>query len=170
MSCAFRWVVAAATTPRRGACSAKGHARQFHAWRPCTVELGPRRRRGRDFDRSDRRADLLKNTPGQETFPAVPGCPSTAQKVRAQEAIMGLLDQVLGGADPSSGGRGMSPINVALLGLLAWLMQQTGMSREDLLSGLSRELPKVVPARSPRLLVRRFGDQYRPLKVFAREC
>jgi uncharacterized protein YidB (DUF937 family) len=43
----------------------------------------------------------------------------------------------------------MSPINMALLGLLAWLMQQTGMSREDLLSGLSRELPKVVDKLTP---------------------
>lgn len=62
---------------------------------------------------------------------------------------MGLLDQVLGGAGPSSSGRGMSPINMALLGLLAWLMQQTGMSREDLLSGLSREPPKVVDKLTP---------------------
>jgi uncharacterized protein YidB (DUF937 family) len=168
----------------------------------------------------------------------------------AQEVVMGLLDQVLGGSGPSSSGRGMSPINMALLGLLAyrtfegkgrladmlgrgpggaaappgvpgapnvggglggmlggllgsgaaggilsgglgdllkqfqqngqgdkaqswiatgpnepaqpaeieqalgpekisWLMQQTGMSREDLLSGLSRELPKVVDRLTP---------------------
>jgi uncharacterized protein YidB (DUF937 family) len=32
---------------------------------------------------------------------------------------------------------------------IAWLMQQTGMSREDLLSGLSRELPKVVDKLTP---------------------
>jgi uncharacterized protein YidB (DUF937 family) len=162
-----------------------------------------------------------------------------------KEVIMGLFDQVLGGSGPSSSGGGMSPINMALMGLLAyrtfegkgrladmlgrgpgsaaapssaagapkvggglggmlggllgggaaggilsgglgdllkqfqqngqgdkaqswiangpnkpaqpseieqalgpekisWLMQQTGMSREDLLSGLSRELPRVV--------------------------
>jgi uncharacterized protein YidB (DUF937 family) len=32
---------------------------------------------------------------------------------------------------------------------IAWLMQQTGMSREDFLSGLSRELPKVVDKLTP---------------------
>jgi uncharacterized protein YidB (DUF937 family) len=194
---------------------------------------------------------LLKNIPLPETFPAVLGCPSTAQKVRVRkEAIMGLFDQVLGGSGPSSGGGGMSPINMALMGLLAyrtfegkgrladmlgrgpgsaaapsgaagapnggggrggmlggllgggaaggilsgglgdllrqfqqngqgdkaqswiangpnkpaqpseieqalgpekisWLMQQTGMSREALLSGLSRELPRVVDKLTP---------------------
>ena len=32
---------------------------------------------------------------------------------------------------------------------ISWLMQQTGMSREDLLSGLSRELPRVVDKLTP---------------------
>ena len=32
---------------------------------------------------------------------------------------------------------------------IAWLMQQTGMSREDLLAGLSRELPRVVDKLTP---------------------
>ena len=32
---------------------------------------------------------------------------------------------------------------------IAWLMQQTGMSRADLLDGLSAELPKTVDALTP---------------------
>ena len=32
---------------------------------------------------------------------------------------------------------------------ISWLMQQTGMSREDLLSGLSRELPTAVDRLTP---------------------
>ena len=32
---------------------------------------------------------------------------------------------------------------------ISWLMQQTGLSREDLLSGLSRELPGVVDKLTP---------------------
>ena len=33
---------------------------------------------------------------------------------------------------------------------IAWLMQQTGMSREELLAGLSRELPQVVDKLTPQ--------------------
>jgi uncharacterized protein YidB (DUF937 family) len=32
---------------------------------------------------------------------------------------------------------------------ISWLMQQTGMSREELLAGLSRELPRVVDRLTP---------------------
>jgi uncharacterized protein YidB (DUF937 family) len=32
---------------------------------------------------------------------------------------------------------------------LAWLIQQTGLSREELLAGLSRELPKAVDQLTP---------------------
>jgi uncharacterized protein YidB (DUF937 family) len=32
---------------------------------------------------------------------------------------------------------------------ISWLMQETGMSREELLSGLSRELPGVVDKLTP---------------------
>ena len=32
---------------------------------------------------------------------------------------------------------------------IAWLMQQTGLSREELLVGLSRELPKTVDQLTP---------------------
>jgi uncharacterized protein YidB (DUF937 family) len=62
---------------------------------------------------------------------------------------MGLFDSVLGGQGQSSGG--MSPIVEQALGpeKIAWLVQQTGMSREALLAGLSRELPTAVDKLTP---------------------
>jgi hypothetical protein len=116
--------------------------------RPCTVKRDPDQRR-RLWSIESRRRPAEKYSSARN----LSRCPRLSfdgtESACAQEAIMGLLDQVLGGAGPSSSGRGMSPINMALLGLLAWLMQQTGMSREDLLSGLSREPPKVVDKLTP---------------------
>jgi uncharacterized protein YidB (DUF937 family) len=45
---------------------------------------------------------------------------SAVVQQRKEEAMMGLLDQVFGGTGPSSSAGGMSPLNMALMGLLAY--------------------------------------------------
>ena len=59
---------------------------------------------------------------------------------------MGLLDQMFGGGGDKSGGGGMSPLTLALLGILAW---QTYNGRGRLADMLGRKAPDSDAAPSP---------------------
>jgi uncharacterized protein YidB (DUF937 family) len=127
----------------------------------------------RTFEGKGRLADMLGRNP------AVPGTPNPMPGVpNTRGGLGGMLGGLLGGGAAGSvlsGGLGdlikqnghgdkaqswiasgpnkpVSPSDLEqALGpeKLSWLMQQTGMSREDLLSGLSRELPRVVDKLTP---------------------
>jgi uncharacterized protein YidB (DUF937 family) len=129
----------------------------------------------RTFEGKGRLADMLGRTPGTA---AAPSAPAASNAGGLGGMLGGLLGGGVSGGGILSGGLGdllkqfqqngqgdkaqswiaSGPNKPALpseieQGLgpekLSWLMQQTGMSREDLLAGLSRELPRVVDKLTP---------------------